>query len=335
MEEAALGLLHEGTRHQCPICGSRALTLELTARDLSQLKPGRFRLDRCEDCGTIFQNPRLSLAGLDFYYRDFYDGVSAEHLERIFAAETSWYGDRVDLVERFAEPRRWLDVGTGHGHFCLVARQRWPKARVEGLDMTDAIEEAERRGWVDRGHRGLFPELAPGLAGAYDVVSMHHYLEHTRDPAAELDAAAVALEPGGFLEIEVPDPESPLRRVFRNAWMPYFQPQHQHLIPAGTLEGLLAERGFTTLAVQRAEAHQPVDVMFAVALTVNRLAPLHDVPWASEAPTVARRVARNALMGASAPLVALGAGIDRGLRPLIAARWPNTYRLVARYDGGS
>ena len=107
-----------------------------------------------------------------------------------------------------------------------------------------------------------------------------------------------------------PTPSAALGRGVRPATgCPWFQPQHQHLIPAGTLEGLLAERGFTTLAVQRAEAHQPVDVMFAVALTVNRLAPLHDVPWAPEAPTVARRVARNALMAASAPLVALGAGM--------------------------
>ena len=33
------------------------------------------------------------------------------------------------------------------------------------------------------------PTWHPGLAESYDVVSMHHYLEHTHDPGAELDAA--------------------------------------------------------------------------------------------------------------------------------------------------
>ena len=65
---------------------------------------------------------------------------------------------------------------------------------------------AARRGWVDRAHRGLFPDLAAEMAGEYDVVSMHHYLEHTRDPGVELEAAATALAPGGLLSLEIPDP---------------------------------------------------------------------------------------------------------------------------------
>ena len=77
----------------------------------------------------------------------------------------------------------WLDVGTGHGHFCLAARQRWPEVRFDGLDLSESVNEADRRGWVDTAYRGLFPELAGGLPAAYDVVSMHHYLEHTRDPS--------------------------------------------------------------------------------------------------------------------------------------------------------
>ena len=44
----------------------------------------------------------------------------------------------------------------------------------------------------------MFPELAPTMAGAYDVVSMHHYLEHTREPNDELKAARRVLRPGGL-----------------------------------------------------------------------------------------------------------------------------------------
>ena len=93
-------------------------------------------------------------------------------------------------------------MGTGHGHFCLVARQHWPEATFDGLDLSESVDEAARRGWVDTAYRGLFPELAGGLPRSYDVVSMHHYLEHTRDPGAELDAATKVLEPGGHLLIE-------------------------------------------------------------------------------------------------------------------------------------
>ena len=166
---AEAGALLEARRDDCPICGSTDLTLHLDTHDLLQGKPGRFRLDECGGCGTLFQNPRLTIEGLGFYYRDFYDGVMQDTFEVVFTAEAPSYQGRVDIVGRHTEPRRWLDVGTGHGHFCLTARERWPKAEVDGLDMTDAIDEAARRGWVGRGYRGLFPELAASLAGSYDV----------------------------------------------------------------------------------------------------------------------------------------------------------------------
>lgn len=104
----AKGLDHlvESSRSTCPWCASPVLRRRLRSRELIQRKPGRFTLDECRTCGYIFQSPRLSPAGLDFYYRDF--------------CYRDFYGG----------------LGTG----------------------------------------------------AYDVVSMHHYLEHTRDPRAELDA---------------------------------------------------------------------------------------------------------------------------------------------------
>ena len=48
--------------------------------------------------------------------------------------------------------------------------------------MSDSVDEAARRGRVDTAYRGMFPDLAPNLPRSYDIVSMHHYLEHTRDP---------------------------------------------------------------------------------------------------------------------------------------------------------
>jgi SAM-dependent methyltransferase len=331
MADAAAGRFFEPRRADCPLCGSTDLTLQVEVRDLLQGKPGRFRMDRCGGCGTVFQNPRLSIEGLGFYYRDFYDGVSQDRFEVVFAAEVPSYVGRVDLVGRHTEPRRWLDVGTGHGHFCLVARERWPKAEVDGLDMTDAIDEAERRGWVGRGYRGLFPDLASTLAGSYDVVSMHHYLEHTREPGLDLDAAATVVEPGGYLEIEVPNPDSWLGRRLGGLWVPYFQPQHQHMIPVPTLLGMLRDRGFTPVEVELGAAHQNVDLLFAAGLGLLGALPLPDVPWAP-VPGPARRLAHNVGLVAGAPVLAAASVLDQVISPF-AKRWSsNTYRVLARLD---
>jgi SAM-dependent methyltransferase len=224
---------------RCPVCDSGDLSVRLRTTDLVQHKPGRFTLERCAACGHVFQNPRLSLEGLDFYYRDFYDGLGESAMDAVFGASPGDYFARARLVAAHGHPQRWLDVGAGHGHFARAAREVFPETRFDGLDLSESIEEAARAGWVERAHRGFLPELAPSLSGAYDVASMSHYLEHTRDPRAEIAAAAEVLKPGGLLLIEVPDPSSRLGRLLGRYWIPWFQPQHQHFFSIGALERLL------------------------------------------------------------------------------------------------
>jgi hypothetical protein len=66
-----VGRFFEPRRDTCPWCGSLDLSIRLQTTDLIQRKPGRFTLEQCGACQHIFQNPRLTRAGLDFYYRDF------------------------------------------------------------------------------------------------------------------------------------------------------------------------------------------------------------------------------------------------------------------------
>src|SRR5690606_32572337 len=162
---------------------------------------------------------------------------------------------------------------------------------------------AAQRGWIDRAYRGQFPEVAPELADQFDVVSMHHYLEHTREPAEELDAAVTALRPGGLLMIEVPDPESPTGRVLGRYWMPWLQPQHQQFISIGRLEEALRERGFTVLDRYRAKPAPALDTLAAAWFRAGHLVPRPWMPWRPR-PTVADRAARVAVLGAAIPLAA-------------------------------
>jgi SAM-dependent methyltransferase len=324
-------------RPDCPLCGSDRVDLLLEVPDLNQGKPGTFRLDECAGCGHVFQNPRLTPAGLDFYYGDFYDGMGAEHTELVFGAGRPSYRGRAVLVQSAAvgpgdEPRRWLDVGAGQGHFCLVARSVWPKATFDGLDIGAGIDEAERRGWIDQAWRGLFPDLAGSaeIEGRYDVVSMHHYLEHTDDPAVELDAARTALEPGGLLLIELPDASSWLGRRLGRYWAPWLQPQHLHFLTAERLQTMLAERGFTVLACQRSEPHQPAELLLALYLAVNQLAPPVDMPWSP--PSTRRARWRRALaLGLTAPLFIVAVTLDGLLGPILSRTGAsNSFRVLAR-----
>ena len=89
--------------------------------------------------------------------------MGEEQLDFVFSSDDASYLGRVDLVATHSQPKRWLDVGAGHGHFCLIASDVLPDTRFDGLDLSDGIDEAERRQWVERGYRGLFTELADEL----------------------------------------------------------------------------------------------------------------------------------------------------------------------------
>ena len=321
----------EARRDTCPLCDSHDLAVHLRTTDLLQHKPGRFTIERCGACSHLFQNPRLSLTGLDYYYKDFYDGLGEAGMEAIFGFSGNPYHARAKMVRDIAAPKRWLDVGGGHGHFCIAAREDLPDTTFDGLDFSESIDEAKRRGWVDNAYRGMLPELAPTFAGHYDAVSMSHYLEHTLDPRAEIEAAHTALSSGGCLLIEVPDPEFRLGALLRRYWLPWFQPQHQHLLSVANLETLLRARGFTPITWHRGQAHQRVDFFFAAYLLLSRLAPSPHLPWRWRGP--AAGAWRVTVWTLGSPLIVVGILVDRLLGPLFErASVSNTYRVVARRD---
>jgi SAM-dependent methyltransferase len=321
-------------RADCPWCGSAGLSLAVRGPDLVLHKPGAFRMDRCGGCGHVFQNPRLRPEGLDFYYRDAYDGLGAASAEFVFATGTESYLGRARMLQPFTTPKAWLDVGAGHAHFCAVASEVWPDTVFDGLDQGAGILDAERRGWVLTGYRGEFRDLAGTLAGRYDVVSMHHYLEHTRDPLAELDAAARVLPPGGYLLIELPDPQWPLARFLGRYWMGWFQPQHQHMMPVGNLVTALAERGLRPVTIERGRAHQANDLVTAAFLMFSRLAPDRTVPWSSRKPTALTRAWQGLAWTAGVPVVVVGLLVDQALIRPLARRLDrgNAYRVLAQKE---
>ncbi|GAA3208309.1 class I SAM-dependent methyltransferase [Actinocorallia longicatena] len=313
---------------RCPWCDGPGLRRHVVARDVLQGKPGRFPLDRCTGCGHVFQNPRVTGEGLAFYYKDVYDGLGDVLAERIFTSNTSWYLDRVAMVGRHTDPVAWLDVGTGKAHFCRAAKTVLPDTRFDGLDLSAAIEEGAARGWVDRGYRGELRDLAGQLAGRYDVISMHHYLEHTEDPHAELDTVAAILAPGGHLLLEMPDPESWFGRVLRGFWVPWLAPQHLHMIPVGNLVAALETRGLRVLAVERREADQGPDFVASAAAVVNWLGLDVERPWWPRVPGRREYAGVLATIALAGPLMGLAVLLDLLTLPL-ARRHSNAYRVLA------
>lgn len=265
-------------RRTCPWCGGRDLAERGAVR-----APGPaavIRFDRCRACGHVFRNPSVADAARSS--RPAPDPRRRELAETVEAFAGRAHLARARALRGAAEPKRWLDVGTGHAYFCLAARQEWPETRFDGLDAGPAVAEAERRGWVEVGYQGAFPDLADELRGSYDVVSMLHHLEHAPVPGAELDAAATVLDRGGHLLIEAAGPGSLIAASPGRPGGPGHartRPPAHHLVPLPNLVAALERRGLRVVSVTRGEAvgapaHPGASALLAgAALARDRVVP--------------------------------------------------------------
>ena len=314
-------------RERCPLCGSVELRHHLTTTDLVQRKPGRFSLERCSGCDLIFQNPPLSGRGLAYHYRDFYDGLNAEAMDEVFASTHHLYTSRVEALTRDgSKPRRWLDLGCGYGHFSLAAKRVLPATRFEGLDQSDSVEIAERRGWIDRAWKMSTAELV-AAGETFDLVSLFHYLEHTQDPAKEIALAARLVAPGGRVAIEIPNPHCRLGRVLGRWWFPWFQPQHQLFLDEAWVRRLLATAGLHTTSVTYLMTAG--DLLLSSLLAVRNACSVGDAPWVRRPKPI--RIAVDLLIWAAALPLFLAAIAGDAIYSLLSPspQTSNAFRVVA------
>ena len=105
-----------------------------------------------------------------------------------------------NLAARFGEPAAVLDVGCGTGRLLRAAHERWPKARLVGVDPSEGmIEDGRRRTRAELHVAGAeaIPLPDHSIDLAFSTIAFHHWA----DPARGLREVARVLRPGGGLVI--------------------------------------------------------------------------------------------------------------------------------------
>jgi trans-aconitate 2-methyltransferase len=140
----------------------------------------------------------------------------------------------VDLAARVdvAAPQRAIDLGCGPGNSTAVLANRWPAAKLAGLDNSAAMLVSARKNlpaaqWIEG---DITTWTAGAAAASFDVVfanaSLHWVPAHT----IILPQLLAAVAPGGALAFQVPaNFDAPPHRLMRElgsseAWRPHFAP---------------------------------------------------------------------------------------------------------------
>ncbi len=177
---------------------------------------------RCKRCRTILYDPMI--AGDAAYY---------EHLSR----NVSWYYTpkrweypiAADLLAK-ENPRLFLEIGCGAGHFLRLARSRGYEGH--GCEMNPRhLETLRGEGFH------IFTELDHAVS-QYDALLMFQVLEHLLDPCSFLKSVLPRVKPGGIIVLSTP--VSPSCVGF--AAPPFAIPPHHQWMPTTQAFNFLAER---------------------------------------------------------------------------------------------
>ena len=252
----------------CLICGGDRWARTLSARERQFGLPGAFRYAQCARCDSL---QLLDVpADLGAYYPAGYysfdvapaRGVGARLKGVRDRSAVTGHGTLGRLLAVVQPPpaaglHRWLqlagvgpdsrilDVGCGGGallHTLAAAGYR-------DLTGVDPFLDGDRRAGIVR----LLRRTVEALDETFDLVMMHHALEHVPDPAATVRALRARCRSGAHCLVRVPIAPSAAFRRYGERWVQLDAPRHL-VIPSERGLIALAERAGFALVSHRQDS---------------------------------------------------------------------------------
>ncbi len=216
---------------ECRLCGSDRLRYAFSR--------GALRLEQCEDCDLLFQNPQPSDAELAKIYSEHYSlsGDSPEDRAMTARMKRGTAELYLEILRGYTGGPRGalLEVGCGDGDFLAAAHDAGYD--ITGLEIS-AFAAAAAEGKVSSGrvHCGDLSDFSPRRR--FDVCVLSDVIEHTRDPLAVLARVRELLVPGGALFVALPSLDSWSARLLSSRWME-FKAEHLFHFDRSTVESAL------------------------------------------------------------------------------------------------
>lgn len=163
----------------------------------------RYRI--CQQCGVVFQSPRMSEDELDQFYAQGYRTL-VQGTETITDKDLRIQVGRARnllglLTRKGVAPKSHLDIGASSGVLLLQSRQLF-EAQVTGVEPGETYRQVAMEKGLD-----YYADLSDvPSTGRFDLISMIHVLEHLPNPVEYLiNLREKYLAEQGKLLLEVPN----------------------------------------------------------------------------------------------------------------------------------
>ncbi|MBN1699409.1 MAG: class I SAM-dependent methyltransferase [Spirochaetales bacterium] len=235
------------TSQQCPICDEKMKNTGLCGNT--------WKIVQCRTCSLAKTIVPEAGRHDDYYEKDYFSGVSGKDFFSDFMQDNDkkrFYNilQKLDFYKK--DNARLLDIGCAMGDFLVLAREKgW---RVHGIEKSSyAAQQARSRLNADVHCGDLSEDFFP--SDYFDVVTLHHTLEHIEDPVRDLSVIYNWLNKEGVIFVEVPNFGSLESRIYRDQWEDLRPEQHVSHFSPRSLKKLLEKTGFHVLRVETRIIH--------------------------------------------------------------------------------
>jgi SAM-dependent methyltransferase len=239
----------------------------------------RFTVLRCSNCRLRRLEPVPTPKQYETVYRDTYfsdqtgsdEGIDYEknRLDRIRI-----YRHKLKRLARWAPAARTLiDIGAGEGDFLNLCKNRYD---FQGLELSHfAVQQAQRRYGISI-KQGTSDSIAD-FNRKFDIVHMHHVLEHLTNPAHFLGEVKACMHNQSVFIFEVPHQFEELNFFFRNLFRRpsclkgLYAIHHPFFYTQSSLKQLLYRSGYDILNITSCPAEKKYYLIDSQVKRLGRL----------------------------------------------------------------
>ena len=218
---------------ECLVCKNNKLTyFESSLRN-------DYDLGECEVCNFKYAHPRPNI---DFLV-DYYNGISSVRFYKQGNDKAIKDTKKIYKIIQKNNPdaKKVLEIGCSTGYYLKGLQLRGYE--VCGSELSeDAVKLAKE--WYDV--KAFASEFPPeSHFNKYDVVIIHHVIEHVMNPKEFLERASNYLAKDGIFIIETPNVKSLGIKIFKNNYPVFCPPGHLNFFSTSTLEKILPNNHVT------------------------------------------------------------------------------------------
>ena len=209
----------------CPYCSTES-PIYFHSKDYNRrITTETFEYHRCSKCQLIFMDPIPDNLGA--YYPNDYHPLPKSTKELDSSSRDEKF--KIDIVERFANGKRLLEIGSSFGGFSYLAKKAGYE--VNAIEMSPECCEFLNRVIGINAIQSDNPVEALEHEKPYDVIALWHVIEHLPDVWPTLETVYEKLKPGGIVILASPNPDAFQFRIMGRFWPHLDAPRHVTLIP--------------------------------------------------------------------------------------------------------